>query len=405
MASSLADIDQLIADWQHNIQVVSQNLLELQALPIVQTLSSPHLSLSGQTETQAQRAVAAIDDLFSQFSLLSDSLAQAISLRQGLSPYFPSETRIQEIQQLFALPSIILRSTPQTLAGRGLLGPAEVTETVTPTALLDRMIETFTWTKDVVLALDQAWLTLEPELTALQGQIDRLRHQAQQLGLVDPPALTQAKQRLDALRDRVLADPLGGQTDLQGQIQPLIQGVEKTLGILGQQKAQLTQQFAQAQQQLQQLQTQNQQIRALYDDSQIKVANITPQLQPALPPESIAALESWLDRLQTKQQSGLIQPILVGIANWLGQAQKLLQQQSQAIAANQAPLNQRLELRGRLDALQAKAKGKGRAEDPQLSLWGSKAKEILYCRPSNLAEAIGLITAYEQHLNKAPHPR
>jgi hypothetical protein len=405
MASSLADIDQLIADWQHNIEVVSQNLLELQALPIVQTLSSPHLSLTGNTETEVQRAVAAIDDLFNQFSLLSDSLAQAISLRQGLSPYFPSEVRIQEIQQLFALPSITLRSTPQSLAGRGLLGRAEVTETVTLTALLDRMAQTFTWTKDIVLAVDQAWLNLEPELTALQGQINRLRHQAQQLGLVDPPALAQATDRLTELRDRVLADPLGSQTDLQAQIQPLIQGVEKTLAILSQQKAQLSQQFAQAQQQLQQLQTQNQQIRALYDDSQLKVTNISPPLQPPLSADAIAALDTWLDRLNAKQQEGLIQPVLIGIANWLSQAQGLLHQQRQAIAANQAPLQQRLELRGRLDALQAKAKAKGRAEDPQLSQWGSQAKEILYSRPSNLGEAIGLITAYEQLLNKALHPR
>jgi hypothetical protein len=405
MASSLADIDQLIADWQHNIQIVSQNLLELQALPIVQTLSSSQLSLTGQTEIQVQRAVAAIDELFNQFSLLSDSLAQAISLRQDLNPYFPSEARIQEIQQLFALPTITLRSSRQPLAQRGLLGAAEVVESVTPTVLLNRMIETFTWTKDIVLALDQAWLNLEPELTALQGQINRLRNEAQQLGLSDPQALSQATDRLNDLRDRVLADPLGSQTDLQAQIQPLIQGVEKTLAILGQQTAQLSQQFAQAEQQLQQLQSQNRQILALYDDSQLKVSNIIPPLQPPLSPESIAALETWLDRLKAKQQEGLIQPILVGIANWLGQAQGLLLQQSKAIAANEAPLQQRLELRGRLDALQAKAKAKGRAEDPQLSQWGSQAKDILYSRPSNLGEAIGLITAYERHLNKAPHPR
>ncbi len=402
MAVSLTEIDQLLADWQRKTHFVSQNLLELQSLPVFQTLSAPDVGLTGQTGQAVRRSVEAVNELFHQFTLLSDLLAKATDLRQRINPHFHSETRLQEIVYLFSQPTITLQSTPQSLAQRSLLGPTELVETLTPEALLAQMIPAFTQAKDIILAVDRAWLTLEPDLIAFQTEITRLRSQAQQLGLPEPAALAQAEARLNDLRDRTLSDPLGSQLNLRGELQPLLTSVQQTLAQLAQQKAQLTDQFTQARQALAQIQTQNQQIQTLIQDCQLKVRDVTAQLQPPLPAAAITALADWLDRLTTSYNNGLIQPLLVGLSNWLAQVQVLLRQQAQAIACNQAPLNQRNELRGRLDAMQAKAKAKGQAEDPQLSIWATQAREILYSRPSPLNEAIALLTAYEKRLNQGP---
>jgi hypothetical protein len=67
---------------------------------------------------------------------------------------------------------------------------------------------------------------------------------------------------------------------------------------------------------------------------------------------------------------------------------------------NKAPLDLRQELRGRLDVLQAKALGRGMAENVTLSALAEKAKKLLYSRPTPLNEATNLISQYEKYLNR-----
>jgi hypothetical protein len=401
MTVSLAEIDRLITDWENNVQLVSHNLLELQNLPIVQTLSAPEVQLTGVTAQQVAQGLRTLTDLFTEFTLLSDLLAQATSLRQKLHPKSPNEAKLQDIARLFSEPTVALPAVMQPLAQRSILGAPELVNYVTPADLLIQMNQTFICARDVLLGVDQAWRALEPELLNFQRQIESLRQQTIDLGLTAPPALAQAETKLAELRDRVFSDPLGSQADFQTELQPLLQSVERTLTILTTQQSQLQDQFVMAQQQLKQLQQQNIEILALYQECQEKVADIIQPLQQPLPATSITGLRDWLDRLTQKHMAGDLQPVLVGLDNWLKQAKQLLSQQTQAIATNRAPIDQRLELRGRLEALQAKAKARGRAEDPQLTAWANHARELLYSRPSPLQPAIGLLTAYEQRLNQA----
>jgi hypothetical protein len=64
------------------------------------------------------------------------------------------------------------------------------------------------------------------------------------------------------------------------------------------------------------------------------------------------------------------------------------------------PIDTRQELRGRLDALTAKALAKGKAEEPVLTDLATQAREVLYSSPTDLDLAIDLVRQYERGLNQ-----
>jgi hypothetical protein len=60
----------------------------------------------------------------------------------------------------------------------------------------------------------------------------------------------------------------------------------------------------------------------------------------------------------------------------------------------------RNELRGRLDALKAKARGRGVAEVGALSELAVRAGEALFTRPTPIEKASALVVEYERTLNQ-----
>ena len=89
----------------------------------------------------------------------------------------------------------------------------------------------------------------------------------------------------------------------------------------------------------------------------------------------------------------------VGLTNWLDRVQRDLITARSALVANRLPLDTRQELRGRLDALTAKALAKGKAEDPILADLAIRSRQVLYTSPTDLNLATSLVKSYEQQLN------
>ncbi len=71
-----------------------------------------------------------------------------------------------------------------------------------------------------------------------------------------------------------------------------------------------------------------------------------------------------------------------------------------AEVANRLPLDTRQELRGRLDALTAKAIAKGKVKNPLLTDLAARARQVIYSSPTDLSMAIDLVREYEQGLNQ-----
>ncbi|MGE5655502.1 MAG: hypothetical protein ACM37W_02590 [Actinomycetota bacterium] len=400
---TLEKIDQLLAEWKQKIDLVSQNLLDLQSLPTYQKLTGelgfPKVKLRGMTEARVTPALAAMNDLFQHFDLLLVTVERATELRKQVPRFLGSEQKCREIEQILTGPSIQLSVVSTPLAQRGLLSAAETTQAIAPKQLLEVMMEAFQVARDAVLAVDEAWLQLEPAIASAQTEITSLQKLADSLGQGTLSELVLTEKKITSLRQLIESDPLSAKADFAREIQPLILRVKTTLSVLVQQRNQIQNDLVTAHQLLNQLIELHRQAEIAFAESQEKVVDHS-MLKTPLKPEQIDALSQWLARLEIKFSEGLLNPVRVGLENWTLKARESVATEEKAYAANQAPLDMRMELRGRLEALQAKALGRGLAEDAILSELAEAAKKLLYSRPTPLEQAADLITQYEKRLNR-----
>ncbi|MBW4447582.1 MAG: hypothetical protein KME38_12115 [Spirirestis rafaelensis WJT71-NPBG6] len=395
------EIDQLIANWKNKVNIAGQNLLELQELPTYQRLCGsfgfPPVKLTGITQTRVTPALEAMNDLFQHFDLLVQTVDKAIKLRQQ-SPRFLSIPKIAEIIQLLTGDSIELPMVQTPLAQRELLTGAETTTKITPTQLLQLMQNAFSVARDAVLAVDDAWTQMEVMLADAEAQIFSMQNLAASLNQDCQSELIQAGSTIASLRRSIEQDPLGTSAVFQQHVQPMLAQVKATLDQRIKQHNQIRDKLAIAHNLLQQLKEIHTKAIAAFAECDDKVLDHS-ILLPPLPEEQIEALRQWLMKLETKLAEGLVNPIIVGLDNWTIKAREYIASEQQAYAVNNAPLQTRRELRGRLDALQAKALARQLIEDPILTELALQAKQLLYSRPTPLNKAAELISHYEKRLN------
>jgi len=136
---------------------------------------------------------------------------------------------------------------------------------------------------------------------------------------------------------------------------------------------------------------------AIYAEVQEKVSNAAGLRAPE-PDARIESLGEWLGRLKRKYAEGLLEPITVGLRQWNSAARECVSNERGAMAANRAALELRTELRGRLDALKAKARAYGVAENPELTRIAEEAYGFLHSRPTPMDRAAAAVSEYERAL-------
>ncbi len=401
---TIEQIDQLLAEWKARLDLVSQNMLALQELATYQRLAGEaglsKAPLTGATATQVAPALDAMNQVFQHFDLLLTTIHRAAALRKQLPRFLASDQQLQAIEALLVGQSIQLPIVQVPLAQRSLLSAGETIATTSPTDLLAMMTRTFAVARDTILAVDAAWSRLEPTLAQAEAEIQSLQQQAIALSVDTLTSLKAVQQAIAPLRDRVATDPLGVSDEFEQQIQPLIEQVKASLSQLLQQQRQVQDGLAAAHALLQQLIELNQAATVAYAESLEKVADHS-GLRCPLSTEHLDALQQWLSRLETRFAEGLVGPIQVGLENWLTKVKEAIAIEQQTVTANRAPLETRRELRGRLEALKAKALARGRAEDPLLADLSAQAKQVLYTRPTDLVTAVALVTQYEKQLSRS----
>ncbi|MEH1827597.1 MAG: hypothetical protein V7L22_20045 [Nostoc sp.] len=394
-------VDQLLADWKNKIQVVSQNLFDLQELPVYQRLcGSPSFAkvhLTGITAQKVTPALEAMNDLFQYFDLLVQTIDRASRLRQQLPRFLATEEKIDEIKQLLTGTSIHLSVVQTPLAQRELLTVTQQANAIAPAQLLEVMTQAFSVARDAVLAVDAAWTNLEFLLQDAESQIILGQNLAASLNQDSRNELVQAHEAIASLRERVEQDPLGVSAEIDRQLKPLLAQVKLVLEQAQKQQAQIQEKLAIAHNLLEQLIRLHSQSIAAFTESQEKVLYLTKHTP--LPQEQINALSQWLTRLQNKLEEGLVSPVMLGLDNWIAKAKEYITVEQQTYTANNTLLQTRRELRGRLDALKAKALARGLIEDINLVDLAQKATQLLYMRPTPLDKASELVSQYEKRLN------
>ncbi|MBR8838421.1 MAG: hypothetical protein DSM106950_31565 [Stigonema ocellatum SAG 48.90 = DSM 106950] len=400
---TLEEIDKLLADWKKKIDLVGQNLIDLHGLPTYQRLAGvsdfPKVQLTGVTQARLHPALEAMNDLFGYFDLLVLAVDKATQLRTSvIPPFLVSQQKLQEIAQILTKPSIQLAVVQTPLAERGLLSAAETTHAIAPQELLVRMKKAFNVAKEAVLAIDEAWSRLQPMLGREAEEIQNLQKLADSLGVDISQELSGLSQKIASLRDSIESDPLGVTADFTREIQPQIARVKMSLQQMAKQQQLLRESFARANQLQSQLVELHRQATAAFAESTLKVVDHS-MLQTPISREEIQALASWLSRLETKFAEGLVNPVQVGLENWTAKVKEYIGVVEKAYAANKAPLETRSELRGRLEALKAKALARGLAENATLTKLAIHAQQLLYSRPTPLNQAAELVSQYERTMN------
>lgn len=390
---TLKELDQLLLDWQRKLELSSQNLLDLQNLPTYQRLAGEggftKVPLTGATAKAVEPALKAMDDLFQHFALLAETIERALFLRrQIIDTVWGTDPRIDNIVQILTQKSVQLSVVSLPLSQRGLLSEAEQGYYVTPSSLLAAMQSAFDLARDQVLAVDHAWATLEAKLLDAMSAIQELEAEGANLDAT--------KTTLSALQERILSDPLGVQEEFETTVAPLIDQARQHLNEEKNRQQALEAELTLARQRWQNLQAMVHQAIGLCAETAEKIQ----EPPEPLPEVNLTALEQWLSRLETKFAEGAIGPTQVGLRNWRQQVEQAVTTTQMTLAAHTQVLQHRQELRGRLEALQAKALARGVAEDITLVQAATQAHQLLYSRPTDLKQAADWVSRYERWLNQ-----
>jgi hypothetical protein len=402
MGLNLAQVDLLLNEWKHKVNAANQNLLDLSDLPAYQRVTgtgNPPTNLTGITQQRVAEALTAIDRLFEDMELLTATIDRARRLRQQLPSLFVSDESLQEIHHLLTGNSIQLPTIQTPLAQRDLLSSSQQLSAISPTELIDGMMSAFTVARDTLVSVDDAWTELESKLIINHQSLIDLQQLAQQLQVPVSPALTAAQTNFANLQTQIDRDPLGVSYTFDRDLVPLINHTRHELETLSQQSQWLQTEFVTARQKLAKLRELNQAAMSAQVESQIRIKHNLPMF-PQLPPQDLSEISQWLGRLEISFQAGTISAVQVGLTNWLNKMEAYTHTAQSALTANRRPIDLRDELRGRLDALTAKALAKGKAEDPVLADLAIRGRELLYSSPTALNPATELVRNYEQRLNQ-----
>ena len=279
--------------------------------------------------------------------------------------------------------SITLSTKTVPLAQRGLLGAGQVSTTCSPAELLSAMEAAFATAVDVAVRAGDVWHRLLPKAADAAAALANLRK------LTRSATLDEADRRLGDFTAALAADPLGCDEQVLADVRRLTERADAERTSAAELREDLTQRLADAHTLAGRLAAAahaaaaaEESVAGRFADADIAVAG-GPDLRPDLAAiDALAAAGHW----------ALISPRL---GDWSRRARERLAALDDVTARNSGMLAARNELRGRLDAYQAKASRRGFAEDPLLAPLAEQAKNALYTAPCDLVAARTAVNAYQ----------
>lgn len=399
---TLREIDDALAAWNDRLSAAAHNLMDLQSEPTYQCLTGTggvaKVQLQGASAARVEPAVGAMTNVFQHFGLLNETIDRAGRLRRDVPTLFGAESKIREIYELLAGKSIRLPAVDVPFEQRTLLSGVENVEFISPGNLLEIMVRAFQAARDAVVAVDAAWSKLGASLSAAARRIQSLRIRAGSINGSWLADLDAAERALRDARSKLQSDPLNAAAGAQDRILPLLDRVEHGVEIRERLLQQIAGGLSAAHGKLDNLAALHQEAVDASAEARQKIAGAE-SLPAPLPADKVEALRVWLGRLETRYHEGILEPVAIGLRNWNTAAENCVSEEGAIRDANRGPLDARNELRGRLDALKAKARAYGVAEDDGLVELAQEAEKLLYQRPAVIDRAAALVKAYERKLN------
>jgi hypothetical protein len=393
---TVEDIDRTLDQLRGVAESISGNLLEVELDPNRKLLEAS--TLEGESATQWATASAKLTQLWQWYALLDALLERAVRLR-GTRPRVTTK-QLTELSALLEGPSIELSGQQVPLEQRDLLGGSGAALCCTPDELLTRMSVAFDDSKTVLGAIATAWDTFTPRLQAAGARLDEDAELARALGDTEPQELALARTRLAVLTRTLSSDPLSVRSEDIEALEASLQSIHRDLAGLDEVAREITQLLTDAHELLEELQRSIREGEEAYHEARLKIA--TPRVPEPISPDG--TLQSQLEDVAEIARSGAWREARSALQQWTTRARSLLDRARCVALENRAPIEARNQLRGLLDAYQAKAKQLGLIEDRELSGVFDEAHSVLYTAPTDLANAAEMVRAYQQALAKNPQP-
>lgn len=250
--------------------------------------------------------------------------------------------------------------------------------------------------------LGTAWRDTVPRLDALRARLAGAAATADTLGMPGDPDLAAARTVVDDVTARAVADPLGAEVD---DADRLVERVEQRLSGLARTRSGIGADLDAAAARLEEvagLVAAGAGARQAAEARIVDPGGLVAPLDPGELDAGDRALRPWLDRIRAQANAGAWPAAAKGLEQWRAEAGALHTRAAAVAAANRAPLERRNDLRGLLDAFQAKAAVHGLAEDPGLTERYRAAREALYAYRCDVRRAEALVREYGNAIEGPP---
>jgi hypothetical protein len=394
-----AGLDAELEAAEEAVARASSSLVDLEGHPGYGLLRPG--GFTGVSARRRDETLATVAELHGDLALYRRAVAAARQARGTRGR--PSADELAAAHDALHGESVTVTEEVVPLQRRGLLGPTSEVTRSSADALLARMTAAFDAATRVVADVAAVWDAVAAQLGPADRTLDALRAEAVAL----PEAGVDVagwSDRLEALRSAVLADPLA-HTGTASPV-PAAALAEVETGL------------AEAREELREA-------RALRTGLDERVATLTARVDALVAVESaaeavageVARLVVAVPGLPTPRRRAPELRAAVRGAHGLARAGRwdeasagfaaAAQDLDAATAQAQADravlgglLDRRAELRGRLGALRAKAGARGRSEDLALDALHTRARELLWSAPCDLAAATVAVRAYQRGLEE-----
>jgi hypothetical protein len=381
MTMTIDDLDRDLERYRGAADTVSANLLELDGDPNRQLLETAPLTGTTADEwTEARRALTSVWDWFARFTTFLDQARELrVSPKTRLAP-----GRERALADFLSQPSIELGSEAIPLRDRALLQQGRSTSRCTADELLVLMSDAFARAREVVSRIGAAWDELVPRVARARGALTDLTGVER----------SHVEQQLDTLTEALVTDPLA-------VTEAAVHGAEQSVAALTRAAAEARALRDEWQDRLRAARDELDRVEQEVAAAQAAHATATVKiLEPSLPdpPAVDHHLAAGLDHVVGLADAGHWDDARARLDEWSTTLQRRADAAAASTIASRAPMIERDQLRGLLDAYRAKAHGLGLDEDGDVTDAYEHAQAALYVAPADLASARRLVERYQRLL-------
>jgi hypothetical protein len=337
--------------------------------------------LAGRSAAVAADARARVARLWDQYPLLSEAVDR---VEEALT-----DGNQREAARLLG-PGMITRPDGSTTSVASLLEALEVDLR----EAMGAAHQIATTTHDIV-----------PRIDRLRSEVDRLSTVAADLGIADDRDLARAGQRTDRFASEAASDPLG--VDLTAA-ESAVRRAAARIDDLAHRRTTLPERLEAAQAELEEigrLVVEGGELLARAEAEVARPSGLLRPVDPAAIDSGPRALRPWLERIAVAAAGGDWPSASAGLDHWRRVADGWRANARRVVEANRVPFRRRDELRGLLDAYEAKAAASGSAADPDVERLYQKARAALAARPCDLDAAGTAVDVYRAAVNRVPARR